>query len=368
MLVLVDGDLPTIVDVTVVDRLGSHVSQRWAHWRATVDLDEYFARWDHVPTADSGHGEADFIHSLQPDSVLDAGCGMGRLAIELHSRGIPVVGVDLDDDLLSYARRKAPDQQWVHEDLAIAQFDRQFHVVAMPGNVMIFCRPEDRRAVLHTATQHLVPNGMVVAGFAIESDKAALTLDEYDQLCSDCDLTLVERWSTWDRQPFDGGNYAVSVHRRSDRFNVHDMLFEARSQIVRLGAVELADLLSGPNPPTVIDTRTSTDRSRFGVIPGSVHVPRTVLEWHLDPANGYRHPTVSSFDQQLVIVCNGGYSSSVAAAGLKRIGYRNIADLRGGVHAWALAGLPLVSPDHSHLDTAPHLTTSEDLVIPKETS
>lgn len=86
------------------------------------------------------------------------------------------------------------------------------------------------------------------------------------------------------------------------------------------------------------------------MIAGSIHVPRTVVEWHLDPANGYRHPDVTSFDQSLVLVCNGGYSSSLAAANLLDLGFTDVGDLVGGVRAWINAGLDVAEPDHSHLD------------------
>ena len=72
--------------------------------------------------------------------------------------------------------------------------------------------------------------------------------------------------------------------------------------------------------------------------------------WHLDPANGYRHPSVSSFDQPLVVVCNGGYSSALAAASLLDLGFVDVADLVGGMRAWTGAGHPVVAADHSHLD------------------
>ena len=76
--------------------------------------------------------------------MLDAGCGTGRVAIELDRRGIEVVGVDLDDDMLAAARIKAPDLRWECADLSVFDLGRPFDVVAMPGNVMIFCRPEAR--------------------------------------------------------------------------------------------------------------------------------------------------------------------------------------------------------------------------------
>src|SRR5947208_5647921 len=62
------------------------------------------------------HGEADFVESFHPKSVLDAGCGTGRVAIELARRGIEVVGVDLDPGMLSTAARKAPHLEWHLDD------------------------------------------------------------------------------------------------------------------------------------------------------------------------------------------------------------------------------------------------------------
>jgi rhodanese-related sulfurtransferase len=79
-------------------------------------------------------------------------------------------------------------------------------------------------------------------------------------------------------------------------------------------------------------------------------VPRTVVEWHLDPANGYRHPAVRSFDQPIVVVCNDGYSSSLSAANLVRIGFTSVADMIGGMTAWSAAGLPTVAPIDTHVD------------------
>jgi rhodanese-related sulfurtransferase len=128
------------------------------------------------------------------------------------------------------------------------------------------------------------------------------------------------------------------------------MVFEARTSLRRVQPVELAAQLRTSPPPLVIDSRTPSDRARFGTIEGSIHLPRTVLEWRLDPANGYLHPAVESFEQALVVVCNHGYSSSVAASNLQRLGYRTATDLVGGVQAWRAAGLPLVPPDHTFLE------------------
>ena len=84
----------------------------------------------------------------------------------------------------------------------------------MPGNVMIFCRASDRGDVVRSCASHLEPTGALIAGFTIERGPEAINLDEYDSLCAAAGLGLDSRWSTWDRQPYTGGYYAVSVHRR----------------------------------------------------------------------------------------------------------------------------------------------------------
>ena len=77
------------------------MSDAWRRFRRHVDLDEYDARWDRLAAAgEEVHGEADFVMALRPTSVLDAGCGTGRVAIELARRGVEVVGVDADPDML----------------------------------------------------------------------------------------------------------------------------------------------------------------------------------------------------------------------------------------------------------------------------
>ena len=328
------------------DEPGAEVSERWAAWRRDVDLDEYEARWARIAAAGQVvHGEADLIASLGPGPVLDAGCGTGRVAIELARRGIDVVGVDLDPDMVAVARAKAPELTWLVADLARMQLDRRFPIVAMAGNVLLFARPADHRLIVHTLTSHLEPGGRMVAGFSLE--RGGLGLADYDELCQSCGLVLEDRWSTWDRRPFTaGGDYHVSVHRRTERTTVHDLVAAARQEAPRLTPVALRDELAADPSLLVLDTRTPTDRERFGVIPGSVHTPRTVLEWAVDPASGYCHPAVTGFDQRLVVVCQEGYSSSLAAQSLRRLGFHRATDLVGGVAGWRAAGLPLVAPDH----------------------
>ena len=159
------------------------------------------------------HGEATFVEGLGVHSVLDAGCGTGRVAIELARRGLDVVGVDADPGMLSAARGKAPELEWVVADLAVLDLgQRRFDAAVLAGNVMIFVVPGTEGAVLERLAAHLGPGGLVVAGFQLVP--AGLTLERYDELAAAADLTLAERFATWDRDPWiAGGGYAVSVHR-----------------------------------------------------------------------------------------------------------------------------------------------------------
>jgi ubiquinone/menaquinone biosynthesis C-methylase UbiE len=159
------------------------------------------------------HGEATFMESLGVRTVLDAGCGTGRVAIELARRGFDVVGVDADPGMLSAARSKAPELDWVLADLSEMEIpERRFDAVVMAGNVMIFVEPGTEGAVLERVAAHLTPGGVVVAGFQLVP--GGLSLERYDQLASAAGLTLADRFATWDRDAWSaGGSYAVSVHR-----------------------------------------------------------------------------------------------------------------------------------------------------------
>jgi SAM-dependent methyltransferase len=157
------------------------------------------------------HGEADLVVSLGPRSVLDAGCGTGRVAIELAHRGVEVVGVDLNRSMLAQARRREPGLTWIEADLSTMELARTFDVVVLAGNVPIFCPAASRPALVRACAAHVGPEGALVAGFQLDR---GYTLEEWDRACEDAGLRLTERWSTWDRAPFEGAaSYAVSVHR-----------------------------------------------------------------------------------------------------------------------------------------------------------
>jgi SAM-dependent methyltransferase len=161
------------------------------------------------------HGEAALVDSYGPGSVLDAGCGTGRVAIELSRRGHPVVGVDLDEAMLEAARTKAPDLQWTRGDLADPGLDlgQTFDVVVMAGNVLIFVPSGAEDRVIANAARWLAPGGLLVTGYSLAP--AGFGPHRHDTLASRSGLVLQDRWSTWDRAPFSPGDrYAVAVHRR----------------------------------------------------------------------------------------------------------------------------------------------------------
>ena len=177
---------------------GHGVSRQWSQWRAETDLHEYFTRWQRLEASgQSSHGEADFIQSWQPGSVLDAGCGMGRVAIELDRRGIDVVGVDLDDDLFGIRTTLATlDPMGDLADLATMSLGRSFGVVAMPGNVMIFCRPSDRAAIIDRVAAHIEPAGLLIAGFDLQQ----APMRSLSRSTTGCVLRADSRWCS-DHRP-----------------------------------------------------------------------------------------------------------------------------------------------------------------------
>lgn len=175
--------------------------------------ESYQERFDALAaTGEDVHGEAGFVSKLSPRSVLDAGCGTGRVAIELARRGISVVGVDRDHSMLATARSRGPGVTWIQADITTLDLGQVFDVVVMAGNVPLFTPPGTQAALVAGGARHVEPGGALVMGYQLGR---GYELDEYDEHCTRAGLELDDRWATWDRQPFPGGgSYAVSVHRR----------------------------------------------------------------------------------------------------------------------------------------------------------
>ncbi len=123
------------------------------------------------------------------------------------------------------------------------------------------------------------------------------------------------------------------------RKTIDELLAESRERLVRLEPHDaLAALDRGA---CLIDVRSQDERRRDGVVPGSFHVPRGVLEWRLDPECEFRNPALARVDAHVVLMCAEGYSSSLAAATLQELGFSRATDVVGGFAAWKEAGLPV---------------------------
>lgn len=196
----------------------------WTELRGGARASAYDARWDRLAAQGrSVHGEADLVDALVepvaaggPATVLDAGCGTGRVAVELARRGHRTVGVDLDPDLLAQARAKAPDLRWIEADLV----DLGDHVepasvdlAVLAGNVLLFTAPGTEAAVVAAVAATVRPGGLVVAGFQLRPGGYGVAA--FDAAAAAAGLQRVERWATWDREPWSpGAGYQVSAHRR----------------------------------------------------------------------------------------------------------------------------------------------------------
>lgn len=150
--------------------------------------EDYQRRFDELASSGADvHGEASFVMRGSPELVLDAGCGTGRVAIEL-------------------AR--------LEHDLTTLDLDRVFDVVLLAGNVSLFTAPGTHRALVAGCARHVAADGVLIAGFQLGR---GYELDSYDADCRTAGLVLTERFSTWAADPYRAADdYAVSVHRLRD--------------------------------------------------------------------------------------------------------------------------------------------------------
>jgi rhodanese-related sulfurtransferase len=121
---------------------------------------------------------------------------------------------------------------------------------------------------------------------------------------------------------------------------IAEVLAEAQARLRRLTPTEAASAVR--DGATLIDTRDGDLRSRDGHIPGSVHIPLSVLEWRVDPTSGHQSAAFAGREDRLILICHEGYSSSLAAVRLQDLGFANTTDVIGGFVAWAAAGLPVL--------------------------
>ncbi len=120
---------------------------------------------------------------------------------------------------------------------------------------------------------------------------------------------------------------------------IGSLLQSARARLERLQPVEAQQATT--SGALLVDIRCADLRRETGAIPGSVHVPLSVLYWRLDPSSGHSDPALADRERQIVLVCAHGYSSSLAASTLKDLGFARATDVIGGMEAWVAAGLPV---------------------------
>lgn len=188
-------------------------STQWAQWRKAVDLDDYESRWDRMAEkGENPHGEVDFVMQFEPKTALDAGCGFGRVGIELHARGVEIIGVDLDPDLLARAKRRAPELDWRLANLATVDLGRQFDLVVVAGNVIGFVDAPERSLAVQNCARHVAPGGWLVMGNQLKATWP--TMKEFDEWCSREGLVPAEHKAGWEGEMLgEDPDYVVTVHR-----------------------------------------------------------------------------------------------------------------------------------------------------------
>lgn len=195
-----------------------HAPSRWVTETGPGHSEWYIERFRRMAEAGMDLvGEARLVDAMVPrgSRILDAGCGPGRLAGELHARGHHVVGVDVDPKLIAAAQTDHPGPVWIVADLAdldlpAAGIPDPFDAIIVAGNVMTFLGEGTERLVLQRLTAHLDVDGFIVVGFGTDR---GYELADFDADVTAAGLRLEHRFSTWDLRPWrpDKSTFAVSV-------------------------------------------------------------------------------------------------------------------------------------------------------------
>jgi MFS family permease len=173
--------------------------------------------------------------------------------------------------------------------------------------------------------------GALLAGFVADAagSGAAITIVAALTGASGA-WVLFTRWAERDR---------LAEHRATRR-NVDELLATARRRIEpRRTPVQAFE--ASREGALIIDLRSSDDRRERGVVPGSIHIPRSVVEWRVDPDCEFRNPAACDLEREVILMCSDGFSSSFAALSLRELGFRRATDLIGGFSAWRAEGLPV---------------------------
>jgi rhodanese-related sulfurtransferase len=123
------------------------------------------------------------------------------------------------------------------------------------------------------------------------------------------------------------------------RTTIDQLLADARHRLTRLSPAKALQAMGAG--AVLIDIRADSQVARDGIVVGALVIPRNVLEWRLDPASEHRHPCAPQLDDHIILLCDEGYQSSLAAATLQQLGFARATDVAGGFQAWRAAGLPV---------------------------
>ena len=132
---------------------------------------------------------------------------------------------------------------------------------------------------------------------------------------------------------------------------IEQILASARARLVRLTPQDAFRELSGE--AVLVDIRPAAQRADEGEVPGSAIIERNHLEWRLDPCNEARLPWVTGYDHRVIVICQEGYTSSLAAAALHDLGLHRATDVIGGYRAWVAEGLPSAPAGAAAVTLAP---------------
>ena len=124
-----------------------------------------------------------------------------------------------------------------------------------------------------------------------------------------------------------------------ERTTIGEMLDRARAGLERVTPVEAQEAIEGGG--LLVDIRSERQRERDGAVPGAAYFPRNVLEWRADPSSPAHDPSFGDPRRRVIVMCDEGYQSSLAAATLQHLGFHRATDLVGGFKAWRAAGLPV---------------------------
>ena len=126
----------------------------------------------------------------------------------------------------------------------------------------------------------------------------------------------------------------------AERRTIDDLQAEARERLERVTPEAARSAVEGGDA-VLVDIRSGEQRARDGVVPGAVYHHRNVLEWRADPSSGASDPAIADPYRRVIVMCDAGYASSLAAVALQDLGFARATDLDGGFQAWRAAGLPV---------------------------